>query len=65
MNYWICEASSREKLQAEVQDLLDKGWRPHGGLCVVQSHSTADWWYFQAMILGEPEEITYSSEALA
>jgi hypothetical protein len=56
MTYWVCEANSRERLQRDVQDLIDKGWRPLGGLAVVHSHSTSDWWYFQAMVLhGEDE----------
>jgi hypothetical protein len=56
MNYWICEANSAEKLRQLVQDSIAKGWRPIGGLSVVQSNSTADWWYFQAMILDRPED---------
>lgn len=62
MNYWVCEANSREKLQRDVQDLIDKGWHPLGGLAVVHSNSTSDWWYFQAMLLGEPGERQGGSE---
>jgi hypothetical protein len=56
MTYWICEANSAEKLRTQVQDSIAKGWRPIGGLAVVHSNSTADWWYFQAMVLDSPEE---------
>lgn len=56
MTYWICEARSRDRLREDVQHHIDKGWRPHGGLAVVQSQSSAEWWYFQAMVIGEPHD---------
>lgn len=62
MNYWICEANSAEKLRQLVQDSIAKGWRPLGGLSVVHSHSTSDWWYFQAMILERPEDAQEEDE---
>lgn len=65
MDYWICEANSSEKLRKLVQESIAKGWRPIGGLSVVHSNSTADWWYFQAMILKGPDDDEYHDPELA
>jgi len=50
MCYWICEAKSAEVLRDLVNDHIEKGWTPLGGMVVVQSRSTSDWWFYQAMI---------------
>lgn len=51
MCYWICEAKDKpENLQKVVNHYIEKGWRPFGTLVVVQSESTSDWWFYQAMI---------------
>lgn len=50
MNYWICEAKKAETLSKEVNEYIEQGWRPHGELVVVQSRSTSDWWFYQALV---------------
>lgn len=59
MGYWICEARTAEMLCESVNSRIEQGWRPLGGLVVVQSRSTSDWWFYQAMILDEqaPEDL--------
>ena len=57
MLYWLCEADGANKLQEVVNQHIRKGWRPIGGIAVVQSQSTSSWWYYQAMVLveGDPD----------
>ena len=50
MNYRICEADSAKKLERRVNRLIEEGWRPSGSLAVAQSHQSAKWWFYQAMI---------------
>ena len=52
MNYQISEADSVDTLQRQVNQLIQEGWRPVGGVAVVQSQSSDKWWYYQAMIRG-------------
>jgi hypothetical protein len=55
MPYRILEADSAERLQEQVNLYIYKGWRPIGGVSVVNSHATSSWWYYQALILHGPE----------
>lgn len=57
MEYRLCEAKTAKKLQRTVNQLLGAGWRPTGGVSAAQSNSTAQWWYYQAMVR-EAEEAT-------
>jgi hypothetical protein len=57
MDYWICEADDPKKLREQVNLHMNKGWRPLGGLSVAQSHNTSAWWYYQAMILPDPDSV--------
>lgn len=50
MYYWICEAKKSETLCDMVNQYIEQGWRPHGELVVIQSRSTSDWWFYQAMV---------------
>jgi hypothetical protein len=50
MSYSIIEAQSIEELQSRVQELIEKGWEPAGGIAVA-THGIMSWWYYQAMIL--------------
>ncbi|MDX2038194.1 MAG: hypothetical protein SFX72_16215 [Isosphaeraceae bacterium] len=54
MSYLICESMSVEKLRQEVEQLIRKGWRPQGGVAVVCSHQTSNWWFYQAMVHAKP-----------
>jgi hypothetical protein len=45
---------SVEKLRQEVEQLIRKGWRPQGGVAVVCSHQTSNWWFSQAMVHAKP-----------
>ena len=56
MQYQICEAKSARILQLEVTHLIGKGWRPIGGISVVNSPNSGNWWYYQAMILGAEKQ---------
>jgi len=40
-------------LVTQVNDLLAAGWEPTGGVYVVFSHVTKNWWYYQAMVKKE------------
>ena len=49
MSYLIVEAQSAEELQTKVQEHLDAGWEPLGGLSVA-TYGAGTWWYYQALI---------------
>ena len=57
MHYHICEAKSAKVLQLEVTHLIAKGWRPIGGISVVNSPNSGLWWYYQAMVLNNEEAV--------
>jgi hypothetical protein len=48
MNYRIVESSNRYDLATEVNDLIELGWRPRGGVSLVYSGFTETW--AQAMV---------------
>jgi hypothetical protein len=50
MEYWICEENAKDKLQAQVNQAIAEGWQPLGGLQVVESHQSGQWWYYQALV---------------
>jgi len=52
MKYLVVEATSAGDLQKKVQQYIDQGWEPSGGLSVA-TYGAATWWYYQAMILRE------------
>jgi hypothetical protein len=52
MQYFVVEAQSAKSLQEQVQNLLDQGWEPHGGMSVA-TYAAGTWWYFQALIRHE------------
>jgi hypothetical protein len=49
MEYVLVEAESAKDLTRKVQELIDAGWEPQGGVAVA-THSVGSWWYFQAMV---------------
>jgi hypothetical protein len=50
MNYRIVEAKDTEGLETEVNEMIQEGWTPLGGVCVVNSQAnTYAWWFYQAM----------------
>jgi hypothetical protein len=51
MLYQVCESKNVRELQETINLLIQKGWRPQGGLSTAVSQSTAQWWYYQAMVL--------------
>jgi Domain of unknown function (DUF1737) len=63
MHYHICEAQSAKALQEDVAHLIAKGWRPAGGVSVVNSHNSGTWWYYQAMVFQREE--AYASGSFA
>lgn len=50
MEYYVCEAKTAKKLQRIVTNYLGSGWRPAGGMSVVQSRNTSRWWFYQALV---------------
>lgn len=58
MGYWICEAKTVKALCEQVNGFIRKGWQPLGGMVILQSRSTSDWWFYQAMVIEEaiPED---------
>ena len=52
MKYLIIEATSAQVLQEKVQQQIDEGWEPLGGLSVATSGAGA-WWYYQAVVKRE------------
>jgi len=49
MTYHIVEAQSAAQLQEKVQELIDQGWQPQGGISVA-TYAAGTWWYYQAMV---------------
>jgi hypothetical protein len=49
MRYVVVEAQSADELQRKVQELIDLGWEPQGGLSVA-TYAAGAWWYYQAMV---------------
>jgi hypothetical protein len=45
IEYRILEASGVTELERKVNDHIESGWSPHGGLCSAATHNN----YFQAM----------------
>jgi len=52
MKYLIAEANSARDLQAKVQQYIEQGWEPIGGLSVA-TFGVGNWWYYQALIKRE------------
>lgn len=50
MRYTVVEATSARELARKVQDLIDQGWEPQGGVSVA-TYALGVWWYFQALML--------------
>ncbi|MBP2834097.1 DUF1737 domain-containing protein [Aquimarina sp. U1-2] len=50
MKYTIIEQKTKTNLEKEVQSLIDKGWKPLGGVCV-DAVGTGSSRFFQALIL--------------
>jgi hypothetical protein len=48
MKYLIVEATSARGLQEKVQQYIDEGWEPLGGLSVA-TYGAGAWWYYQAI----------------
>ena len=54
MRYLIAEANSARDLQEKVQQHIEQGWEPLGGLSVA-TYGAGMWWYYQALIKRENE----------
>ena len=52
MKYLIVEVTSAGELQKQVQQYIDQGWEPTGGVSVA-TYGMGAWWYYQAMIWRE------------
>jgi hypothetical protein len=49
MQYHLVEAQSAEDLERLVQEKINEGWEPQGGVAVA-TYGVGSWWYYQAMI---------------
>jgi hypothetical protein len=49
MKYMIAEATSAHDLQQKVQQYIENGGEPVGGLSVA-TYGVGAWWYYQALI---------------
>ena len=52
--YRIVVDGSKEKIEASVNALMSKGWKPTGGIAMVADPHSFDVRYFQAMIYETP-----------
>jgi uncharacterized protein DUF1737 len=52
MKYLIAEANSARVLQEKVQQYIEQGWEPLGGVSVA-TYGAGTWWYYQALIKRE------------
>jgi len=51
MEYLIVEAKDKAiNLQTAVNQYIQEGWTPIGGVAVEYSTHSRYWWYYQAMI---------------
>jgi Domain of unknown function (DUF1737) len=51
MEYKVIEAKDESTiLQEAVNQHIQEGWAPIGGVAVVYSPDSLDWWFYQAMI---------------
>ncbi len=48
MKYTVANANAFSNLIAEVNELIEKGWSPLGGICVCNEDNNI--FYYQAMI---------------
>jgi hypothetical protein len=54
MEYRVIETNSLDELHSRINTLLVGGWEPQGGVCVVYSPNSGNWWYYQALVLPNP-----------
>jgi hypothetical protein len=52
MKYLIAEANSAHALQEKVQQYIEQGWEPLGGVSVA-TYGAGTWWYYQALVKRE------------
>jgi uncharacterized membrane protein len=51
MRYRVIEAKDVEGLEQDVNEHIEDGWKPLGGVAVVNSQAnTYAWWFYQAMV---------------
>ena len=46
----ITPTSSKQKLEQEVSDLIEQGWKPSGGVSIAYHRGYDDMFFAQAMI---------------
>jgi hypothetical protein len=66
MVYKLIEAKGdAAKLQDAVNELIQDGWQPLGGIPVVFSPNTGTWWFYQAMVKNPRMALPSDNEELA
>src|SRR5262245_18407786 len=51
VEYEVIESNkSAQKLESVVNERMEEGWEPVGGIAVVYAPQSMTWWYYQAMI---------------
>lgn len=57
MKYCVIEATSVADLATQVNDMIFDGWRPAGGVNIINSNANPQlWWFYQAMVKGGERE---------
>ncbi len=62
MYYQVIETTALDKLKAEVNEALQAGWVPAGGVCVVYSPASSNWYFYQAITRQGEGGVTGSQE---
>jgi hypothetical protein len=62
MRYRICEADNVPELVKLVNQSLDEGWEPQGGMSVAYSPGSMKWWFYQALVTRQPSRRPVAGE---
>ena len=54
MEYKIVYGEDPRELEEEVNELIRKGWKPQGGVCVLRERNNY-WSFYQAMVRNNAE----------
>ena len=50
--YMVIESWNKEHLEQKVNDAIERGWDPKGGICVCIAPERNTFYYSQAMVMG-------------
>jgi len=56
MQYMVIEAKDdAQELDEAVNQQIEEGWEPLGGVAVGYSTDSGNWWFYQAMVKRSPK----------